>query len=125
VTPAATLPAVDVDRIEIGIVLRNLLDNALDSLATGPVTARALAVAVDVFDAQFVKIAVSDNGPGVSRDISDRLFDPFMTSKPRGMGLGLAICRAIVEAHGGRLWLETHATTTFCLTLPINKGTDS
>jgi signal transduction histidine kinase len=126
VTPAAAPPAVDVDRIEIGIVLRNLLDNALDSLATGPVTGRALTVAVDAVDAQFVKIAVSDNGPGVSRDMSDRLFDPFMTSKPRGMGLGLAICRAIVEAHGGRLWHETHPTTMFCLTLPIiDKGTDS
>jgi two-component system sensor kinase FixL len=69
---------------------------------------------------QFVTISVADNGPGISEVIADQLFRPFATSKPRGMGLGLAISRSIVEAHAGRLALgAAESGCVFRLTLPV------
>ena len=66
----------------------------------------------------FVRIAVEDNGPGLSPDIADALFDPFVTTKARGTGLGLAISRSIIDAHGGRLWHEALAPgSAFCFTI--------
>ena len=71
-------------------------------------------------DAQFVTISVTDNGPGISEEMADQLFRPFATSKPRGMGLGLAISRSIVEAHGGRLAFEAvNGGCVFQFTLPV------
>jgi len=66
-----------------------------------------------------VRISVADSGPGVAEELAAQLFRPFATSKPHGMGLGLAISRSIVEAHGGRLWLEsTGGRSMFSFTLP-------
>jgi two-component system sensor kinase FixL len=71
----------------------------------------------------FVQIAVADNGSGVAQDIEAALFDPFVTTKATGMGLGLAISRSIVEAHGGRLWHERASPgSVFAFTLPIAGG---
>jgi signal transduction histidine kinase len=54
-----------------------------------------------------VEVSITDNGPGFPAEIADRVFEPFVTTKAEGMGMGLAICRSIAEAHGGRLWAET------------------
>jgi two-component system, LuxR family, sensor kinase FixL len=66
-----------------------------------------------------IRVCVSDNGPGISPDMQGRLFESFATSKPEGMGLGLAISRTLVQAHGGELWLEDSRPTRFCFTLPM------
>jgi signal transduction histidine kinase len=113
---------VRVDRIEIGIVLRNLLANALDSLAAIPGPGRSITVSADAFGQDQVCVSVTDSGSGVEADFADRVFDPFVTSKAQGMGLGLTISRSIVETHGGRLWFERRNGTAFCFTLPVSGG---
>jgi signal transduction histidine kinase len=72
-----------------------------------------------------VRVVVSDDGPGLPQELCDRLFDPFVTTKPGGLGMGLAICRTIVEAHGGRIWTESVAPhgARFCFTLPVVPAT--
>jgi signal transduction histidine kinase len=114
------LPALPVDRVQIGAVLANLLGNAIDSLsAAGP--PRTIEVRARSVSRSSVRIEVRDSGPGVSLEVRDRLFQPMATSKPEGMGLGLAIGRTIAERHGGRLWLDTEShQTTFCLELPVD-----
>jgi two-component system sensor kinase FixL len=82
---------------------------------------REVIISGDLDTPGFVRISVADNGHGVPRDITAQLFRPFATSKPHGMGLGLAICRSIVEARGGRLWLQPVETgSMFCFTLPVD-----
>ena len=71
----------------------------------------------------FLRVCVSDSGHGVAPEMEDRLFDSFATSKPEGMGLGLAISRTLVEAHGGRLWLERARPARFCFTIPTEEAT--
>jgi signal transduction histidine kinase len=112
------LPLLNVDRVHIGAVLGNLLNNAIDALASAA-PPRAVEVRARRVE-RAVRIEVRDTGPGVAAEVRDRLFQPMATSKPEGMGLGLAIARTIAEQHGGRLWLEEGAEqTTFCLQLPI------
>jgi signal transduction histidine kinase len=115
------LPALPVDRVQIGAVLANLLGNAIDSLSSaGP--PRTIEVRARSVSRGSVRIEVRDSGPGVSLEVRDRLFQPMATSKPEGMGLGLAIGRTIAERHGGRLWLDTEShQTTFCLELPVDQ----
>jgi two-component system, LuxR family, sensor kinase FixL len=67
-----------------------------------------------------IQVCVSDNGGGISPEMEGRLFESFATSKPEGMGLGLAISRTLVQAHGGELWLAGGQPTRFCFTLPIS-----
>jgi two-component system sensor histidine kinase TtrS len=88
------------DRVEIQQVLFNLLQNALDAMADGrgSITVRSSGAE------GMVKVAVRDSGPGLTAEAEARLFEPFFTTKPNGLGLGLSICRTIVESHGGRLW---------------------
>jgi signal transduction histidine kinase len=114
------LPPVPADRVQIGAVLGNLLGNAIDALAgSGP--PRAIDVRARRVAGNAVRIEVRDSGPGVPVEVRDLLFQPMSTSKPEGMGLGLAISRTIAERHGGRLWLDTEShQTTFCLELPID-----
>ena len=97
-------PAVEGRRVQLEQVIVNLLMNACEALAqiTGP---RRVTVATRVL-ADYVEVVVSDNGPGLQADVADRLFEPFVTSKPRGMGMGLAISRSIIDAHRGRLTAE-------------------
>lgn len=113
------LPRVPADRVQIGAVLGNLLGNAIEALAAvGP--PRTIEVRAKRAGTNAVRIEVRDSGPGVPVEVRDRLFQPMATSKPEGMGLGLAIGRTIAERHGGRLWLDAQSRqTTFCLELPI------
>ena len=119
---APQLDAVHVDRVEIEIVLRNLLTNAAESILDANTSARSVRIEAMPAESGFVRISVIDSGPGVSPDIEERLFSPFATSKSHGMGMGLAVSRAIVEAHGGRLWAEPAAQGIFHMTLPTISG---
>jgi two-component system sensor kinase FixL len=93
-----------VDRIQIQQVILNLVRNAMEAMQE--VAKRRLEVSTRWVDPETVEIAVTDTGPGIAPEIAEKLFQPFMTTKPQGMGVGLSISRTIVEAHGGRLWAE-------------------
>ena len=115
---ARNLPDVRVDRVQIEAVLANLLGNAIDALKQHR-DDREVRVEASRDGPGFVRIDVADNGPGVEPEIAQSLFDPFVTTKAKGMGLGLVISRSIVDAHGGRLWHEArNPGTRFCFTLP-------
>lgn len=106
------------DRVQIQQVVLNLIRNAID--AVQDTDDRNLAVTVVPTDGDRALISVADSGPGIDPDIADRLFQPFVTSKASGMGVGLSISRTIVEAHGGRIWAEPNpgGGTIFRFTLP-------
>ncbi|BAL96222.1 sensor histidine kinase [Rubrivivax gelatinosus] len=102
------LPPVQADRIEIEQVLLNLLQNALDATPDGVAHERGIVVTTAQGVAG-VELAVRDHGSGLPPEVQARLFDPFFTTKPQGLGLGLSICRTIVESHGGRLTASAEA----------------
>jgi two-component system sensor kinase FixL len=109
---------VSCDPVQLEIVLHNLLGNAVDAIAAGQAPRREIRLVARGSGSE-VAVRVEDSGPGVSEEVSRRLFEPFTTTKPFGMGLGLAISRYIVEAHGGRLWMERlPAGSAFCFALP-------
>ena len=90
-----------IDKIQIQQVLINLIRNAIEAMQTSPkgdLTIRTVA------DKDAVEVGVSDTGPGLSEDVAARLFQPFVTTKEKGMGIGLTICQSIIEAHNGRIW---------------------
>ena len=118
------LPQVLVDRIQVETVLHNLLSNAMDALKANPAGQRQVVLAAAMDEPRVVRVTVTDSGPGLSADVVERLFQPFATSKPEGMGLGLAISRSIIEAHGGRLWLKSGGPgCAFAFTLPVTGET--
>ena len=100
------LPSVSIDRVQIQQVLINLMKNAAEAMEGLP--RRELTVTISRVTPELVQVSVADTGPGISEDMAEKLFQPFVTTKATGMGMGLSICRGIVEAHGGRLWLENN-----------------
>jgi len=110
--------AVFVDRVQVQQVLLNLIRNAIEAMIDSPI--RSLNISSSAGPAGFVTVSVEDTGSGISETIAPQLFQPFVTSKQAGMGIGLSICRTIVEAHGGRIWCEPARDhgTVFCFTLP-------
>jgi two-component system sensor kinase FixL len=122
---AAGLPLVLADRVQIQQVLVNLIRNAAQAMAERPVPAGESALPCDVTVAASmtapgtVEISVTDTGPGLAPEVAERLFEPFVTTRTSGMGVGLSISRSIVEAHGGRLWAEPNpgGGTVFRFTL--------
>jgi len=113
------------DRLQIELVLRNLLDNALDAVREQPDGARSIRVSAQQLDSKrlgkgsCLQLTVEDSGKGVSTDLAARLFEPFVSSKASGLGLGLVLSRAIMEAHGGSLWAEVGDHGIFRLALPL------
>ena len=105
--------------MQLALVLRNLLANAVEACGDGG-RVRVRCGASD----SGVSLQVTDSGPGLAREAVERVFEAGVSAKPDGMGMGLGICRAIVEAHGGRLWAEPGPGGRFCLELPTADGDD-
>jgi PAS domain S-box-containing protein len=102
----ASLPALNADRLQIQQTLFNLVDNAIDALTQVAAHRRRLVIRSARDGADHLLIEIRDHGPGL--DDAHRIFQPFFTTKEDGMGMGLAICHSIVDAHGGRLWASNH-----------------
>ena len=103
VEPNSRLPQVRGNRIQLQQVLLNLIMNAIDAMANRD-EPRILSVRSELYEADRVRISVTDTGAGIHSKDADRIFNPLFTSKTDGMGMGLAICRSIIEAHEGQLW---------------------
>jgi PAS domain S-box-containing protein len=114
------LPHFPGDRIQLQQVILNLILNAVEAMSGSQEVSRELLITTDPDGANGVRIAVRDWGPGLKPESLDRLFDAFYTTKPDGMGMGLSICRSIIEAHGGRLWAKPNLPqgAVFQFTLP-------
>lgn len=121
-TEFESLPAVRGDRLQFQQVLLNLLVNGMDAMAGTPAGRRQLNVRTSRNEDGDVEIAVTDTGGGIDTTDMLHLFDSFFTTKKDGMGLGLALCRSIVQAHGGRIWAESSpgGGATFRFMLPVN-----
>jgi two-component system sensor histidine kinase DctS len=118
------LPPIPADRLMLEQVLLNLIRNGMEAMATTPEAHRSLRIKTEV-SATELRVSVSDHGSGIAPEIRDKLFSAFFTTKPEGMGVGLSICRSIIEFHRGRLWAEdnphspTGSGTIFIFTLPL------
>lgn len=121
-TEIGSLPVVRGDRLQFQQVLLNLLVNAMDAMAGTPAGRRHLKISTSHTEDRDVEVAVADTGGGLDAADMSRLFDSFFTTKRDGMGLGLALCRSIVQAHGGRIWAENNEDggATFRFVLPID-----
>jgi two-component system sensor histidine kinase TtrS len=95
---------IEVDPIQIEQVLLNLVQNGFEVMSEDDRSDRVLTIETRRLGRDGVEVTVCDTGAGISAEVAARLFDPFFSTKPDGLGLGLSICRTIVEAHGGRLW---------------------
>jgi len=115
------LPPVRADRVQLQQVILNLIMNAVEAMGTVQDRARVLNVASRLHEPKGVLVTVQDTGPGIDPDRKDRIFDAFFSTKSSGMGMGLFICRSIVETHGGRLWATPAVPhgAIFHLVLPI------
>jgi two-component system sensor kinase FixL len=113
-----------VDKIQIQQVLLNLMRNAIEAMEG--MAKRELVVSTRLTDENMVEVSVTDTGSGIAPEIAEKLFQPFVTTKPQGMGVGLSISRTIVEAHGGKLWAEPNAGggTVFRLTLLTGEASE-
>jgi two-component system sensor kinase FixL len=121
---APGLPLVMIDKVQIQQVIINLVRNSVDALSgtgKGEIIIRTTRAAHDM-----VEIEVCDTGPGLDEEVARRLFQPFVTTKPGGIGIGLSICRSIADAHDGKLWATGNpgGGTIFHLTLPLADGQD-
>jgi signal transduction histidine kinase len=116
------LPNVECDRVQVQQVVLNLVMNAIDSLHS--LQPRVLKIQSERSKSDFVHVSIEDTGTGVDPSDVDRIFKPLFTTKTRGMGMGLSICRSIIESHGGRIWVSPGASrgSIFHFELPIKVG---
>jgi len=122
---AEGLPMIRGDRVQLQQVVLNLVVNAVEAMAEAKSGPPELLVSSGRFESDHLLVTVQDTGPGLTQENLDRLFEPFFTTKSAGLGLGLSICRSIVEAHGGRLWASPNIPrgTIFQFALPVDRGT--
>jgi signal transduction histidine kinase len=121
------LPQIHAAHAQIQQVILNLVKNAIEAMRSGSSSSRRLRLVTGFDGKSSVSVYIQDSGDGIAPQYRDRIFDPFFTTKPRGMGLGLSICRAIAEEHGGELRLsktDSHGTS-FELILPIGSASDN
>ena len=120
------LPKIVVDRIMIEQVLLNLIKNGIEAMHDTPVERRRLNISARQIDDRLLQVEVADNGHGLAEEDVEKIFAPFYTTKQEGMGIGLAICRSIIEFHQGHLWVEARREggTVFRFTVPIEGDAD-
>jgi PAS domain S-box-containing protein len=119
---APSLPAVVGDRVELQQVLLNLIANACDAMAGKPADQRVVTISTSLNTEDRVQLSVRDQGEGIAPERLDQIFDAFYSTKDHGLGLGLAICRSIVTAHGGRLWAVNNAAVGATFHLVLNRS---
>jgi signal transduction histidine kinase len=121
---ASTLPVILADKVQLQQVILNLVMNGIEAMQSITDRPRGLTIRTEPDDARQVRITVADTGVGFSTDGADRLFNTFFTTKPSGMGMGLSICRSIIELHGGRIWAVPNAPhgARIQFTLPLHPG---
>jgi signal transduction histidine kinase len=127
IQPVQELPVVQADRIQLQQVLLNLIINAIEAMSAVNERPRELLISSACNAVDSVLVAVRDSGPGLTPESFARLFHAFHTTKPDGMGMGLSICRSIIEGHGGRIWATTNAPrgAIFQFTLPARRESTS
>ena len=111
------LPAAIFDKVQVQQVLFNLVRNSIEAMHNS----KRRKLTVRTFQADdAIEVSISDTGPGLPTEVRDHLFEPFMTTKPEGMGVGLSICHGVIEAHRGKLWTSPNSGggTVFSFTLP-------
>jgi signal transduction histidine kinase len=120
---AAGLPLIEGYRVQLQQVVLNLILNAVEAMSLLDETARELRISTSANTSGEILIAVRDSGPGLEPTMINRLFEPFYTTKPNGIGMGLAICNSIIEAHGGRLSASANESrgAVFQFTLPAER----
>jgi signal transduction histidine kinase len=109
------------DRVQLQQVVLNLILNAVEAMDSVEERRRTLSITTEPKGAAGILVAVHDSGPGLDPEHLQRVFEPFYTTKPSGLGMGLSICRSIIDAHGGRLWADANQPrgTVFQFTLPV------
>ncbi|NVI09615.1 trifunctional serine/threonine-protein kinase/ATP-binding protein/sensor histidine kinase [Paraburkholderia youngii] len=119
---AEELPIIQGDRVQLQQVMLNLIVNAIDAMSAVDEGPRELTVGSDMNEPGSVLVTVRDSGPGIAPEDTAHLFEPFYTTKASGMGMGLSICRSIIEAHGGRLWASANVPhgAIFQFTVPVS-----
>jgi signal transduction histidine kinase len=124
---APALPTILGDRIQLQQVIINLVMNGIEAMQAVTDRPRELVIRSRQDEIEQVLVGVTDCGVGISAENADRLFNAFFTTKSSGMGMGLSICRSIMEAHGGWLWATANVPhgATFQFTLPVNADTAS
>ena len=120
------LPHVMADRVQLQQVIFNLVTNAIEAMSSIGADSRTLRLRSEEIESGECIVAIEDSGPGIEPETLKRIFEPFFTSKSKGMGMGLSICRSIIEAHGGRLWVagNTPRGAVFQFVLPVAAARD-
>jgi signal transduction histidine kinase len=116
------VPRIRGDRVQLQQVILNLIINAVEAMAGTDQDSRKLLITSGKAESGGVLVAVGDTGPGLPPGTTEHLFEPFHTTKPNGMGMGLSICRSIIETHGGRMWASENLPrgAVFEFTLPAD-----
>jgi signal transduction histidine kinase len=120
------LPTVLADPIQIQVLLVNLLRNAIESMDSIAVAAgQPITISADQTAEGEVEVRIADQGPGIAFEVGEEIFEPLFSTKANGMGVGLATCRTIVEAHGGKIWFSPNGPrgVVFHFTLPVASAT--